>query len=320
MARMSNSLSQSSSSVVKHSRCPEWGRGLLIKEHDDKRFYEFEDGKSHVIGRAFWNLLEQVQMTEQEVDALENKLQLRRPRTTSKPKKAAPKKPVPTFEAQLTWFEQNFAGGFAGDEWLAQERGVATKKGKAFKNYAIATAQRELAAKELKSLLAAKDYAGIMTRVQTVLKAAGNLLHPLGDLIPFSKLPTERHETFATALVDLLHGTEAFELRFDAYVTVLAHDSLATWPLVTVLPALLAPDEYVFVKPSFFETQAAVLSFALGYQRTPSAQSYMRMLGLANELKTQLTSKALAPADLLDVYGFIARANAKTKAKAAKTA
>lgn len=322
---MSNSPSTPALTAVKHRSAPQWGNGLLVKEYEDKRFYEFEDGQNHVIGRAFWDHLEAVSLSPAELEALEHKLLKGRVRvapTKKAPAKRAPKLPTTTFAAQLASFTGEFAGGFLGQDWLARERGEANQpKGKAFKNHAIACAQRELAQQTLQALLSARDYAGVMTRVQTVHKAAGNLLHPLGDLIPFSKMPVERHQAFAEALFELLYGAADFAPRFDAYVAVLAQDKLATWPLVSVLPALVDPASFVFVKPTAFEMQAAVLSFALGYQRQPTAEGYARMCQMARELSKQLAAAGSAPKDLLDVYAFIARANAKPKApKAPKAA
>ena len=48
--------------IVKHPGCPQWGLGLLIEERDDKRFYDFEDGLSHSIAKAFWSKLEPVKL------------------------------------------------------------------------------------------------------------------------------------------------------------------------------------------------------------------------------------------------------------------
>jgi hypothetical protein len=297
--------------IVKHPNCPEWGLGFLLEERDDKRFYDFEDGLNHSIAKAFWSKLEPVQLSNAEARALEKKVRgLRETRSSSgksRPRAAAPD--LKTFEAQFARFESMFPGGFSGEAFIAEERGEAGKapgkKAKGFKESAVATAQRALGREELGKLLATP--AEVVARVKEVHKAAGNLLHPLGDLIPFSKMPAERHADFAKATFDLLHGDGAFDARFDAFVAVLAKDNLATWPLVTVLGALVAPSEHLFVKPSFLEKQAALMGFDLRYERVPTAAGYARMVGLAREVERRLVDRGQKPRDMLDIYAFVWR-------------
>jgi len=298
--------------IVKHSGCPEWGLGYLWEERDDKRFYDFEDGMSHSIAKAFWSKLEPVSLGAAEARALEKKVRAlkdQRPSPGQKPKARAVAPVLPNFDVQVTRFEETFPGGFTGERYAKEERGdeVETpgKKSKGGRALAIATARRLLAREELDKKLAASAYAEIVADVRAVHKASGALLHPLGDLIPFGKMPPEHDQPFAEAVRDLLYGDAPFEDRFDKLVAVLAKASLATWPLVTVLPALVSPDEHVFVKPSFYEKEAALLSFDLRYERVPSAAAYSRMRALVAELTKRLEAKNKTPRDKLDVYTFI---------------
>lgn len=312
--------------IVKHSGCPQWGLGYLVEERDDKRFYDFEDGLSHSIARAFWAKLEPVQLGGPELAALESRLRgMRAKSTAKKPRPRATPVATTTFAEQLTRFASEFPGGFEGEAFAKEERGVVIdadkieKKSKAYKAQAIAAAQRLLSASELAPLLAAGDFKQIFERTKQVHRAASGLLHPLGDIIPFSAMPPEHHEAFARALFEVLHGEGDYAARFDRWVEVLAADKLATWPLATAPASLFAPETHAFVKPSFYEKQATVLGIDLGYERVPSSASYGRMQALAQKVREKLEEAGDAPRDLLDVFSFLWRMNSPVKpAKPAK--
>ncbi|MGK3997899.1 hypothetical protein [Sorangium sp. So ce1024] len=314
----SRSTEPSAPIIVKHPGCPQWGLGYLVEERDEKRFYDFEDGHNHSIAKAFWSKLEPVQLGDDEATALEARIRgLRdRPAAAAKKQRARPAAPVLTsFDEQVASFEAQFDGGFGGLQFISEERGAAgaeapdgpKKKSKAYKQGAIETARALLGKGELEALLAAGNLDGFMERIHKVHKAATGLLHPLGDLIPFNKMPAEHHRAYAEAVVDLLHGAGDYAARFDRLAGVLAAAKVVTWPLATILSALVYPEEHVFVKPSFYEKQAAVLGFDLAYDRAPSAEGYARMQSLARELERRLRERGLAPRDLMDVYAFLWR-------------
>ncbi|CAN99471.1 hypothetical protein predicted by Glimmer/Critica [Sorangium cellulosum So ce56] len=324
----SRSTEPSAPIIVKHPGCPQWGLGYLVEERDEKRFYDFEDGLNHSIAKAFWSKLEPVQLGDDEASALEARIRGLRDRPSAAAKKqrarvVAP--PVTSFDEQVASFESQFEGGFGGPQFIAEERGAAggegaegpasggKKKSKAFKQGAIETARALLAKGELEALLAAGNLNDFMERITKVHKAATGLLHPLGDLIPFNKMPAEHHRAYAEAVVDLLYGAGDYAARFDRLAGVLAAAKVVTWPLVTILGALVYPGEHVFVKPSFYEKQAAVLGFDLAYDRAPSAEGYVRMQSLARELERRLRERGLAPRDLMDVYAFLWRTISPSK-------
>ena len=306
--------------IVKHPGCPAWGLGFLVEERDGKRFFDFEDGRVHSIAKEYWDKLETVEVAGDEARAIEVRIRELREKASAPqkkaPRRAAPTPPKTSFEEQVAQFEKDFPGGFAGDVFVAKERGVAPapgeadapkKKSKAPVEAAIAAAHALLAKADLGALVAAGNHADAFERVRKVQKSATGLLHPLGDVIPFEKLAAERQGAVAAGALDLLHGDGEHAARFDRYVAVLAQDKLGTWPLVTVLAALAAPAEQAFVKPSYYEKQAAVLGFDLAYERAPSSAAYGRMLELARKVKARLEEKGLAPRDLLDVYTFMVK-------------
>ena len=76
---------------------------------------------------------------------------------------------------------------------------------------------------------------------------------------------------------------------------------------MTVLPALYQPEEHVFVNPSFYEKQAALVGFDLRYERIPSALAYTRMKALSREIEKRLVDRGQTPRDQMDGYAFIWR-------------
>ncbi len=299
--------------IVKHPGCPEWGLGYLSEERDDKRFYDFEDGMSHSIAKAFWSKLEPVSLGAAEARALEKKVRgLKDARSSGKPKQRAVAPVLPNFEAQLSLFLEIFPGGFSSARFSKEERGseepdAAGKKTKSSRAIAMATARSLLSKDGMDRSIQAGNYAEIVSNVRAVHKSATGLLHPLGDIIPFGKMATEHDRPVAEGIRDLLHGTDPHEARFDRLVAALAKSKLATWPLVTVLSALVTPEEHVFVKPSFYEKQAAMMSFPLRYERVPSGAAYDRMRALIDDITQKLVEKGQAPRDKMDVYSFLAR-------------
>jgi hypothetical protein len=299
--------------VVKHVSCPEWGLGYLTEERDEKRFYDFEDGQSHSIAKAFWSKLEAVSLGSAEAQALEKKVKSLRDQRSAPGKAKARTVAVPLadFDAQLKRFLDVCPGGFAGDKFIKDERGTLAQEGdkktKPGKAQAIVTAQKLLSKSELDRLIAASAFAEVLANVRIVHKAATGLLHPLGDVIPFNKMPADKDRAFAESLRNLLHGDGPYEARFDRFVATLADANLATWPLSTVLSALVFPNEHAFVKPSYYEKQAMLLAFDLRYERVPNAAAYGRMRQLSEELGKRLTTLGQTPRDKMDLYGFIVK-------------
>jgi hypothetical protein len=317
--------------IVKHPGCPQWGLGLLAEERDDKRFYDFEDGLSHSIARPYWSKLQPVELGFDEATALEKKVRglrdkpalSRGAKARPRPSRAAGPSVLVTFDEEVARFDAAFPGGFLGTRFVEEERGtgeipVGKAKGKGHKAGAIAAAAALLNRADLERLLESGAPAEVVARVRQVHQASAGLLHPLGDLIPFSKMPADHHGAFATATLDLLYGTGEYAARFDRFVEVLSKGKLQTWPLATVLAALSSPSDHTFVKPSFFEKQAQILGFELGYERVPSSAAYGRMLALAREVERRLREKGHEPRDLVDVYAFLWHALSPPKPTKAK--
>jgi hypothetical protein len=282
-----------------------------------------------------------------------------KPEPPKKPRQRTVTAPAITFDEQVARFTAAYEGGFGGAAYVAKERpawvepeaapaaspesvaapaseaspegdGAAEqaapaapapkkKKVKGGIEAVIAAARRELDAAELSAMNAAGNVEGILERVRRVHQAAGDLLHPLGDTIPFAKMAPEHHAPVAQAIVAALHGDGDASERYQAMVTALSAAKLETWPLATVLGAASKPSEHAFVKPSFYEKQALVIGFELGYERTPSAAGYGRMQALARAVEGKLREKGQQPRDLFDVYVFMWRTLSTAKSAKPET-
>src|SRR5262245_4068942 len=117
--------------IVKHPGAPQWGLGYFVEERDDKRIYDFEDGQSHSIAKPFWAKLESVDLDEAEHAAFEAKIKGLKVKVSpaKKPRARATPKGTTTFDEQAARFEALFPGGFDGEAWQREERGVPDKKG-----------------------------------------------------------------------------------------------------------------------------------------------------------------------------------------------
>ncbi|WP_045119628.1 hypothetical protein [Haliangium ochraceum] len=219
-------------------------------------------------------------------------------RTTNK------KAPARSFAEQLAIFQALFAEGFEGKEWQKKQRGAGRKRLKRHRDAAIADAQKLLAKDALEPMLAEERYSDVIDAAVKVLAATD--LTTKKQLEGLQKIPSTRTENVACALVNLLHGEDDYELRFERWLrALLAANGDVNWTLTTALPALMSPEQHICIRPSVFRRQAETSSRSDRWPSTPSALRYARLLTIARELVEALQSAGQAPRDLLDIYDFI---------------
>jgi hypothetical protein len=76
-----------------------------------------------------------------------------------------------------------------------------------------------------------------------------------------------------------------------------------TWPIVTLLPFLAAPQKFLALKPTNTELIAARMAFDLKYDSTPNWETYDHMLRMAAQLLGRLAP--LGAKDMIDVQQFM---------------
>jgi hypothetical protein len=123
----------------------------------------------------------------------------------------------------------------------------------------------------------------------------------------FKNMPEDTRETVAMALRELLYGERTYPIRFDSFVAALDVEDGATWPLSTLLHALVYPNEHLFVKPTFLKKQALILDIDPKYDTTPNATTYAQFLEAAKKTMELLQEAGQRPRDLWDVHVFICK-------------
>jgi hypothetical protein len=99
--------------------------------------------------------------------------------------------------------------------------------------------------------------------------------------------------------------------RFDALAAAIAElptkksgkSRVATWPVLTVLPALAKPDRFVFLKPDATVASAQRLRFDLEYDAALNWTTYRNLIALSDSLLERL--RPLGARDYLDVQTFL---------------
>jgi hypothetical protein len=298
-------MSEKEPRLFTHQKRPEWGVGLLLQDTPEQWTLFFEDGQQRRLTRAH-PLLEPHEPKAVDAAAIIAKLTPKKPRATKKKATAGArsnKKSGVTFARQVTAFEKKFPGGFTDPKYLLETGG--TERGEHRHNdAAIEDAQSSLGEDALSALIDAGGFETVHRVASRLMGASRNLVVRF-DVTRFSGMSVSAYPRFAHALQELLHGTGDEVDRWDAYVRALKTERAPTWPMVTVLPALHCPEAKVYVRPSFFRRQAAVLGLTVSEEPLPSGRGYMQFRDLAHKVRDELVSSGQKPGDMWDVYRFI---------------
>lgn len=305
---------------------PDWGRGIVLEDRSDKWVLLFERGGRRVFEKRLAKGLKVAEMSVDEARALDSKLRGRRipgaaTKTPKKPSMRKPRSPqvYPSFEAQLRWFEARFVGGFQGELFISDERGLRDSKGKkGYKEAAIAFAQEQLSPERFKTANAEELFEATKKVVQFT-----NIVHPMEGAIAFGSMKDEDRAAFLTSLGGLLHEAGDYRTRLEHFVnSVHITDAKGkakkiTWPMATILPAMYHPKDHVCVKPVYFEQQAMILGLPADKGEPVSGSGYARFLAVARETQKKLVEAGQQPRDLMDVYSFIWLSQSEKRPQAA---
>jgi hypothetical protein len=278
-------------------------------EIPDKRTFLFEDGAERSFRPDYWHKMELVDVQPNEavrIDRLARRNQEPAPGSSRK-SKAPPKKPEITFEQQVAYFMKLYPVGFEDDSYIKTEReNPESKSGDKLKNAAIERAEDLLSQKNLDELLGNASYEEIHQMIYDLLTATKSTTQK-AEATRFKNLPEDLREQVAVALRELLYGERTYPIRFDSFVAALDVEDGATWPLSTLLPALVYPTEHLFVKPTFFKKQALILDVDPKYDTTPNSTTYTQFLETANKTMELLQKAGQRPRDLWDVHVFVCK-------------
>jgi hypothetical protein len=294
-------------SVYCHASRREWGRAVVAEHLSDRTRYVFEHGGERTLMNGIKHL-EEVDLPPEERESLAKKL-LRHaaPQRSSAAAKRA-KAPVAkattgiTFELQEERFRARFPDGFGGEKYVLEQRNAPDGHDGTDLDALISTARQLLSVERLDAAIARKSYEEVYNDALKVVAAALRLAFPKADEPTFSRMPEARHEPFARALRDLLYGTAAYGVRFNAFVKALGGKAVP-WTIATLFSAAVHPDEHVLVKPLQSQRQARVLGSDTP-AGSPSGAAYQKHLAVARMLRDRLVTAGHTPRDLFDVYVY----------------
>lgn len=291
--------------LYRHVKRPEWGVAILAWEKENRRAYQFEDGRLRKFKKGYYSLMEPVDEVpgskKAVVDGLEDAIEVSR---GEDPPQAL--EPVAPFEAQVNLFLEKYPRGFNDEEWISDHRGRSS--GRALKRHrepAMGETQ-ELLSKENCERLIGQDRQGeLMDAILGIL--GGTDLVALKHVKVLKKLDEGERREFAETIADLLHGEDPFSHRFKRYVEMMTkvYDGAPSWRIATALPALMYPHKHVCVRRSAFKRQAASIAPTARYSKRTKLRPYKNYQRVAYAVRKRLEAAGQEPRDLLDVHDFV---------------
>jgi hypothetical protein len=295
--------------IFEHVSRKDWGRSVLLQEIPDKRTFLFEDGAERSFRPDYWHKMEIVEVQSNEAVRIERLARRNQepPPGSARKSKASLKKPDITFEEQVAYFMELFPVGFEGETYIKAERGVAGTKGaEKLKDAAIERAEQRLSQKNLEELIDAGKFEDFHQMIYEFFTSTKSTTQK-AEATRFKNMPENMRETYARALYEQLYGERTYPIRFESLIAALDIEGGPTWPLTTLIPALVYPADHVFVKPTFFKKQALVLDIDPKYDTSPNSTTYEQFLQAAQKTMELLQEAGQRPRDLWDVHVFICK-------------
>ncbi|MFN2375580.1 MAG: hypothetical protein ABR538_03535 [Candidatus Binatia bacterium] len=296
---------------------PDWGVGLVVRDLPLHWELFFDHGGERKFVKSLATGLVPVTISPAELTALELKAFGRHARADARAKQAAkalrPARAAverfASFPEQLAFFEKTFPGGFEGDTFVEQERGIAGAPGKnGRRETALALAQRDLSLERFEN----GDPEDLFESARKLLQATA-IVFPMEGAIPFAGMDAANRTVALDALRNLLHGDGDYGDRLQAFAGAVklqdkkGEAKSVTWPFATVFGAFVHPDRFVCVKPTAFASQAATLGLKVEKAQPVTAAGYLQFADVASRTRTLLEEAGQKPRDLVDVYSFIWR-------------
>jgi len=287
-----------------HTTRPNWGRAILAAEADDRRHYQFEDGRVRTIARDYYDLLQPIQPEEQVAKkAARRLLTLLKHSDFDQPTSTTPTVSM-TFGDQIALFKAALPEGFEAEAYKTNFRDANRRK-RAHVDASIESCREELAAEKLDPVIAAKDWKTGWKMVSDVLMGC-DLLSSTERKSVRAIEGDEAMELLTVSTRDLLHGDEVFAERFKRYLDQVEDAGIRpSWSLVTALPALHDPEVHVCIRATAFRDQAKILMPQLRMEMRPELPTYEVLQMMAVNARDQLVEAKMAPRDLFDVRNFM---------------
>ena len=210
-------------------------------------------------------------------------------------------------EQALDWFVREYPRRFSDPKYWRDERDYKWKAHLLFVEL--------LGDAQLDKLLGAGEISTIVERILKIVRAVHHkkMLSTYEMMALKDGLKDVAAATrYAESISGLLGAEDTNAELFDKTATTVSglpaekgRARVFTWPIVTLLPFLAAPDRFMFLKPEATKTAAERLGFDLLYTSTPNWGTYSRLLDMSRLLMQLL--KPLGAQDLIDVQSYIWR-------------
>jgi len=291
--------------LFKHTARKDWGVGVLVREDEGKRAYLFEDGQERTMANGFHQLMRRVEEPSPSQRAFYERQRGMLAAREKNNASASTRTEGPSFHEQVEKLHKAYPAGLADPKWMTEIRGEGVDaRTPRHRDALIREAQERLSASALDALLKTQSYAQVWEAVTSVLSHS--------DLVPAAQLKKPKSagndtlRALALAVRELLHGTAAYEPRFDAWVAALTlFANEARWELATALPAAFHPTQYICVHPTSFRRQLKLMGARGAAPARATSAGYTRFSTIARLVSNKLTEYGTPPRDLFDVYDFV---------------
>lgn len=197
-------------------------------------------------------------------------------------------------------FLKVFPKGFRDETYLDWERGY---KWDAHQRWA-----RALSEPLFRALLLQEAYDRIAATALSI-ESRTNLLFSFEKMALRDAVRSpEGAKAFASGLFDVLHGADALENRFEAWIDVIGSlprrkTRVLTWPAATVFGFIAQPQLHFFFKPTVTREAARRYGAELDYQSRPSWPIYRELLKFVRSVRQDISD--LRPRDMIDLQSFL---------------
>jgi hypothetical protein len=291
--------------LYRHSKRPEWGVAILLRDDGSSRTFQFEDGRRRKFKKGYFNLMNQVDEVRGSRKRVIRDL-TRAAKSDTRNRGSDTLEAVAPFKAQVELFRSMYPGGFADDEWVSRHRHPESGDGLKRHRDPVVKAAREALAQDVCADLIANDEHEALVDVVLSLLSSTDLV-AVRHVRLLKGLESDQTVEFAEAINNLLHGENDYSQRFRGYLRVMTQiiGERPSWRLATALPALVFPQEQVCVRHSAFRRQAGSIAPSGDYSRRARTRSYQSFRQVASAVRKRLQAEGLEPRDMLDVHDFI---------------
>lgn len=291
-------------SLFRHTKRNTWGLGLMIRKLPDRAYMQFQDGRMRLMHLDYAEMLEPVDRPYDIARGLVEALESMAPDELRPGKRRGP---APfSLKEQIAYFHELYADGFRGDEYTEYHRSDGRKRPlKRHRDGLVERAQKNLGKAGFKRLRKKGGASAVHKEASKIANLTG--LVPAKERRAFAEIDDLYHESIATTLRALLHGTSPLPQRLDAWVRALeqAMGQTPSWMMATAFLGAWNPEGHVVVKPKTIEQQARFMAPGLRAGERPMGILYARLQAMAATALERMDAEGLAPRDMLDLYDFM---------------